>query len=184
MIFSAKNWKKVDYNWISHIYIYCINLYRKLFKISTLAFIFLTALLARLLNYWLFTDSKKCFVVEKQGGSLVHKCCFEIFFYLFNFYSSLWGTWMQMSSICLFCAYAPRITLISVCRQSITKISERRATSMGSMVYQELTHTHTTATHTFISVAFLLYTDTFSFYYYTQLSFRFVLFISFCSSYK
>lgn len=119
----CKELKKVDYNRISHAH--CINLYRKLFKISTLAFIFLT-------DYCLLTPVN---VVEKQGGSLVHKCCFEIFFYLFKFYNSLWGTCMQMSSICLFCAYAPRITLISVCRQSITKISERRATSMGSMVY-------------------------------------------------
>lgn len=42
---------------------------------------------------------------------------------------------MQMNCICLFCAYAARVTLISVCRQSITEISQQGVTSTGSIVY-------------------------------------------------
>lgn len=150
---------------------YCINLYRKLFKISTLAFIFLT-------DYCLLTPKNvlwwknKCLNVALKS-SFIYLNSTTVFGEL----SCKWAAFVS------FVPTHPESHWFLSAGNQLLKFLKGEQQAWGQWCIRIL-HTHKTATHTFISVAFFHYTDTFSFYYYTQLSFRFVLFISFCSSCK
>lgn len=86
-------------------------------------------------NYYLLTLKNGFLRKSKVGPSCINAAFKPCFIHLFISCKSLWGTCMQMSCICLFCASKAWVT--SVRRPLVSSVSEQRTLSAGSAVIQE-----------------------------------------------